>query len=226
MKKRLCVLLLLPLVLLVVSCAQPDSLMDTVYYQHSIDTWAESLKAQEPEIAFYGDSRVADVDWRNAFSDSKVVNLGVGGDKIGNLIRRLPLLDALEIKVCFLSIGGNDCLSSAFSRTTFEYEYAMLLSALQERGIAVYAHTIAGITTAHATYDEKTVRKSNEKITLGNEIINRLAPGYGMHVIDIATLLNNPDGSLEAGYSLDGAHFTQAGNEAWINTLRPIIDSL
>lgn len=223
MKKRWLVLALVSLFLLLSSCSNEP--LEGWYYDHLIAMWAESLKPQEPEIAFYGDSRVALLDWSAEYPLSKVVNLGVGGDRVWNLLKRLPLLEALDIKTCFLAIGINDLTSSHFDKVAFRAEYDTLLSKLGDMDVAVYVQTIVGITTHKSNFSRKQVRDVSKRVLAANEIIWELAETHGMDVIDLAGVMNNEDGSLKGEYSSDGIHYNQAGNDAWVALLRPYVES-
>lgn len=230
MKRIALVLSALILALFLASCSQ-DTVPESTYwlmYSHLSEVWAQSLEHADAEIAFFGDSRVIGADWYSAYPDKKVINLGVGGDKISNLLLRMNQIKVLaekgNLKYCFLAIGGNDCLSSKFNTDSFRSEYDTLLTKLQELGITVYVNTIAGVTSEGTSLSEKDAGKANSKMAQGNEIIRDLAQLHGMILIDMAELMNNTDGTLKAAYaSPDGVHFSADGNAFWYDTLRPYL---
>ncbi|MBR4120331.1 MAG: hypothetical protein IKT95_01100 [Spirochaetales bacterium] len=230
MKRIALALSALILALFLASCSQ-DTVPESTYwlmYSHLSEVWAQSLEHADAEIAFFGDSRVIGADWYSAYPDKKVINLGVGGDKISNLLLRMNQIKVLaekgNLKYCFLAIGGNDCLSSKFNTDTFRSEYDTLLTKLQELGITVYVNTIAGVTSEGTSLSEKDAGKANSKMAQGNEIIRDLAQLHGMILIDMAELMNNTDGTLKAAYaSPDGVHFSADGNAFWYDTLRPYL---
>ena len=230
MKRIALVLSALILALFLASCSQ-DTVPESTYwlmYSHLSEVWAQSLEHADAEIAFFGDSRVIGADWYSAYPDKKVINLGVGGDRISNLLLRMNQIKVLaekgNLNYCFLAIGGNDCLSSKFNTDTFRSEYDTLLTKLQELGITVYVNTIAGVTSEGTSLSEKDAKKANSKMAQGNEIIRDLAQSHGMTLIDMALLMNNPDGTLKAAYaSPDGVHFSADGNAFWYDTLRPYL---
>ena len=230
MKRIALALSALILALFLASCSQ-DTVPESTYwlmYSHLSEVWAQSLEHADAEIAFFGDSRVIGADWYSAYPDKKVINLGVGGDKISNLLLRMNQIKVLaekgNLKYCYLAIGGNDCLSSKFNTDTFRSEYDTLLTKLQELGITVYVNTIAGVTSEGTSLSEKDAKKANSKMAQGNEIIRDLAKSHGMTLIDMAEQMNNPDGTLKAAYaSPDGVHFSAEGNAFWYDTLRPYL---
>lgn len=231
MKKFFLVLALL-LSLILVSCSQDDRISKESYdamYEHLAQMWAQSLAHADAETAFFGDSRVAGADWYSAYPDKKVINLGVGGDKIGNLITRLGQVKTLagsgSLKRCFVAIGGNDCLSSKFNADKFKEEYDSLLAKLSELGITVYVNTIAGVTSEDTSVSANDAKKANSKIDQANAIIRTLAQEYNVVCIEIAALMDNEDGSLKKEYaSSDGVHFSEEGNQIWFDTLRPYVE--
>ena len=201
------------------------SLDTEIYNDHLIAMWAQTLEPYSTDIAFYGDSRVAGANWKEAYPDSDVVNLGIGGDVVEGTIQRLPLLQALDVKYCFLAIGCNNCGKSSFSATTFKNHYDQLLGGLAELGITVYVNTIAGVTTANSSVDAATIEMMNANMVVANAIIKDLAESHGMALIDIAAGMNNPDGTLKADYSVDGIHFSAAGTQFWYDSLRPYVEA-
>lgn len=185
--------------------------------------WAQTLEPYSVDIALYGDSRVAGANWNEAFPEDSVVNLGIGGDIVEGTIQRLPLLEALDIKYCFLAIGGNNCGKNSFKEDDFRNKYDTLIKGLKDLGIEVYANTIAGVTLDNSTLDRKFINRMNSNIGKANQIIKELAEKHQVTLIDIASLMNNNDGTLKKEYSADGIHFTQLGNQLWYDTLLPYV---
>jgi len=224
MKKKRNLLILLIVLLALSSCAIEQTSPSSVFNGHYIEMWAQSLEPYSVDYAFYGDSRVVLADWTAAYPDSDVVNLGIGGDIVEGTIERLPLLEALDVKYCFLAIGVNNCSRNDFSEKSFEASYRELLDGLTDLGITVYVQTIAGVTTAHSTFDSAFVEKMSGNIIIANEVIEELAESRDMTIIDMATKMNNVDHTLKSEYSADGIHFTSAGNELWFDSLRSFIE--
>lgn len=212
-----------------VSCSQ-DKISLEVYnmmYDHIAEAWAQSLAHTDAKIAFFGDSRVIGADWNAAYPDSKVINLGVGGDKVGNLLSRMAQIRTLaengQLECVFLAIGGNDCMSSKYDSSVFRSEYDRLLSELQALGLTVYVNTVAGIADG-VTFNAKTVSMINKRIEEANVIIKELAATHGMEVIDMASAMNDENGKLKKELCTpDGVHFNDSGNNLWFETLRPYV---
>ncbi|MBR2282644.1 MAG: hypothetical protein IJ863_08485 [Spirochaetales bacterium] len=194
-------------------------------YAHLVQMWAYNVQNGDgtAKTAFYGDSRVAGADWYSAYPDYDIVNLGVGGDKVEQTITRLSLLDAYEVKHCFLAIGGNNALSDSFDSACFRTNYDRLLTELESRSITVYVNTVAGLTRAKASESRKIDRKNNNIKTV-NSIIKELAAAHNMTVIDMAGLMNDSEGYLQDQYACsDGVHFSDFGNQCWFDALEPYV---
>lgn len=146
MNKRILLTFLVAILILLSSCAYPET---KFFNDHIIDMWAQTLQPYSVDIAFYGDSRVALANWEEAYPASELVNLGIGGDIVEGTIQRLRLLQALDVKHCFLAIGVNNCSNDNFSEAGFRNSYTLLLDGLEDLGITVYVNTIAGVTTAN-----------------------------------------------------------------------------
>lgn len=227
-KVAIAVLLAILPFLLLVSCRQPDDFISMkiyrMQYKHISDMWAQTLSHADAQVAFFGDSRVAGASWYDAYPDAKVVNLGVGGDKVEELQARLPLLDNLQnLSTVFLAIGGNDCIANTFDLGVFTNQYDSLLCALKQRGLTVYVNTVAGIRKGTAISKAKTIATINSRIHDANAVIVMLAAKYDMTVIDMAQIMDNADFSLKAEYASDGVHFNENGNEVWYEALRTYI---
>lgn len=228
MRKALVAILLIVSLLLLASCKDSGDTVSRIQYDNMYrylsDLWAQSLSHADAQVAFFGDSRVAGANWYDAYPDAKVVNLGVGGDKVKDLITRLPLLDNLQdLSIVFVAIGGNDALSSSFDVETFQMQYDQLLNQLTAKGIRVYVNTITGICKGTAVGDDKQIAKANRKIQQANAVILALAAKHNIPVIDIASIMNNQDASMKSKYASDGVHFNEAGNEVWYEALRTYI---
>lgn len=187
----------------------------------------ESLRHKDAKVVFYGDSRIFLASWYKAFPNTSVVNLGIGGDRISNLMQRLPLFENHKnVETIVLSIGGNDCIvhHNDFDEEDFERQYEELLCELEKIAPNVILNTITGVCLGTASTDQDLVIRVNKNMAKANEIIMDIAKMHGLTVIDIAKLMNNEDGSMKAQYSSDGLHFTDLGNQIWYEELRPYIE--
>jgi len=223
MNRNIILILLLAFLFSLSGCTQDTADM---FNDHVIAMWAQTLEPYAVDIAFFGDSRVALADWEHAYPDSDVVNLGIGGDIVEGTIQRLALLEALDVKYCFLAIGVNNCAQRSYSAALFRRNYDTLLVGLEDLGITVYVNTIAGVTTDNSNIDSITIDRINTNVNGANAIIRELADTHDMELIEMADKMNNPDGSLKAEYSADGVHFSALGNQVWYDSLRTSVEGV
>lgn len=210
-------------VLCLLGCSQ--DIRSPMFNDHVLYMWAQTLEPYSSDIAFFGDSRVAGADWKEAYPTSDVVNLGIGGDIVEGTIQRLILLEALDVKYCFLAIGANNCSRSDFTPAAFRKHYDELLRGMKDLGITVYVNTIAGVTTTNSSIHASIIKRMNDNMASANAIIKELAKTHEMQLIDMATLMNDSVGNLKDEYSADGIHFSQAGNQVWFDTLRTYVEA-
>lgn len=209
------------------SCNKKETVSKESYdqmYDHLVDCWNQSLSGIHFDNVFYGDSRIAGGDFTGAFKGKSVVNLGVGGDKVANLIRRFKLIDTVTPKRIFLAIGGNDALSSSYNSETFRAEYSSLLSLFKAKNYDVYIHNVVGLTIENSKYSKSDIDKNNAKISEVNSIISNLAQEVSYPLIDICSKMNKlGTNEMNPDYSADGVHFNQIGYQVWYNELSPIL---
>ena len=222
MKKLILCSLVFILLFSLFSCApegnriHPDTYFD---YQG----WIDENKEKEGDIVFMGDSRVALFDCTAYFhpENKTVLGLGVGGEVVRGVRKRLDVLEEIKPKSLFIAIGGNDATSGNFSYETFKYDYRMLLERIIELEVPrVYIQTITGLSNQEYLH-------LNKKIALCNTIIEGLVSEYnskypGIFVfLDIASKMNESDGRGREEYIADdGVHFSKEGNDFWAEYLK------
>lgn len=189
-------------------------------YNHFVYCWNQSLQGLHFDNVFYGDSRVIGADFVGAFKDKSVINLGVGGDRVKNLIQRFDLIKTVTPNRVFLAIGGNDALSGEYNKDTFTVEYNTLLSMFKDGGYDVIIHTVVGLTTINSALKASDVEEKNSKISEVNSIIKSCAESYNYTLVDIAPKMNKSGtNEMNPDYSSDGVHFNNVGNQFWYNEI-------
>ena len=209
---------------IITACSDYDALCVTVEKQ-LIYSWAQSMDHSDAEIAFLGDSRVIGADWYSAYPEKKVINLGVSGDKIENLLLRTALFDNLQnLRCCFVAIGVNNCWTMDFDRAAFKARFSELLDVLNDKGITIYLNTVPGITRKNSSF----IRIQEFFVTLNvlqvNAVIKELAEERNLVLIDFAAEIADRNAKLKSEYSFDGCHYNSAGNQLWFDMLRPYIE--
>lgn len=221
MKKLILCSLVFILLFSLFSCA-PEAYFD---YQG----WIDENKEKKGDIVFMGDSRVAGFDCSAYFhpENKTVLGLGVSGEVVRGVRKRLDVLEDIKPKSLFIAIGGNDATSGNFSYETFEDDYRMLLERIIELEVPrVYIQTITGLSNPEYLH-------LNRRIALCNTIIEGLVSEYdskhpGIFVfLDIASEMNESDGRGREEYMADdGVHFSKEGNDFWAEYLETMCSEL
>ena len=222
MKKLILCSLVFILLFSLFSCApEGNKIHPDTYFDYQ--GWIDENKEEEGEFVFMGDSRVAGFDCNAYFhpKDKTVLGLGVGGEVVRGVRKRLDVLEKIRPEFLFIAIGGNDATSGNFSYETFEDDYRMLLERIIELEVLrVYIQTITGLSNPKLLH-------LNRKIALCNTIIEGLVSEYnskhpGICVfLDIASKMNESEGSGIKEYMADdGVHFSEEGNAFWAKYLK------
>lgn len=226
MKKKFLVTTCLLATLVMCGCGEDKSKASyDAMYEHLVYCWKQSLEGVHFDYAFYGDSRVIGGDFAGEFAEKSVVNLGVGGDRIRNLIDRFGLIKTVTPNKVFLAIGGNDVLSGNYKFEKFSNEYTELLQMFKDINVDVVVHNVVGLTTANSNFKASDVEKLNNELAEANKIIKQKAEEFSFEFLDIASLMNKEGtNEMNPDYSADGAHFNQKGYEVWFSALDSYFD--
>ena len=103
-------------------------------------------KPSHTEVVVLGDSLVQfGGDWATLLESKEVVNLGISGDTVDGVSRRLEDVYRLHPKVCFVMVGMNDF--PAGDPADVARRYGRLLDALRENAIVPVAHKVTYVTS-------------------------------------------------------------------------------
>ena len=222
MKKPILCSLVFILLFSLFSCApEGNKIHPDTYFDYQ--GWIDENKEKEGDIVFMGDSRVALFDCTAYFhpENKTVLGLGVGGEVVRGVRKRLDVLEKIRPEFLFIAIGVNDVSYDDFSYETFEYDYRMLLERIIDLEVPrVYIQTITGLSNPEYLH-------LNRRIALCNTIIEGLVSEYnskhsGRFVfLDIAAEMNESDGKGKNIYMADdGVHFSEEGNDFWAEYLK------
>ncbi len=170
----------------------------------------------EVDVAFIGDSLTAGYDVKGHYPEYLVTNRAIGGETTYGLRERLAL-SVLELKpkVCVMLIGGNN------PDTMFEdYEDMLIIFKEQMPDTKI-------VLVSHAPTCGEHWGHRNELFAYNNVKIKLLADKYGCEFVDIySPMLDLETGMMNEKYTVDGAHFTEAGYAVYTEQLKPVIDKL
>lgn len=166
-----------------------------------------------------------------AMGDCKVMNSGVTGDRVTNLLARWKR-DCLNLEpdVLTILIGVNDvwneiCRHYGVHASLFEEVYRILL---RETRAALPACRIIlmGAYVVHGTVTDPEWDTFYSQVKIRREIACRLAEEYGLEYVDLQQAFDAAQQAYPAEHwSWDGVHPTAAGHwviaRAWKNSVKP-----
>ena len=169
----------------------------------------QALGMPEETIVFTGDSLIEQHEWHEVFADHKIVNRGVSGSRIRDLI---GAFDYSKSKAVFCLIGVND-LGQGISLEEFRDNYELLLASVGD-GVRFHAISIPLI------HRYGGLKFDAEVIKQANTIINDIAYSHGFLFIDIfEASTKHKDKFFEA----DGLHLSGQGYKEIANILGPYL---
>lgn len=181
--------------------------------------WTNTLKKLriEADIAFFGNSITAGSDFQAEFPDKKIVNLGYPGDNIKGMLRRVPMLSAVNPKKIFLMAGTNDLVHVSLEEYTSRY--TQLINSIKDSipNAKIYIESV--LPSNHEMGDYA----PNSKVQQANLILKNLSKTYNCIFIDIYHLYVNSKNELYPEYTRDGVHLFPYHYDKWASEIKPYI---
>jgi lysophospholipase L1-like esterase len=176
-----------------------------------------TVGASPRHIVFLGDSITQGGLWQEWFAGAPVLNRGIDGETSADLLGRVDsaVHDPLAV---FLLIGTND-LTSGASLQQITANVRALLAEIERRapGTPVVVQSVMPRTP-----------RFRDDLRLLNRAYRRLVDGAGSDVeyLDLWPALADDSGDLRREYTEDRLHLNGPGYAAWVDVLRPVVDSL
>jgi lysophospholipase L1-like esterase len=172
---------------------------------------SESHAWQPGSLLLLGDDAIERFPYREAFRDSRAINMGINGDKIATLLDRMDLVALADPQTIWLAIGSSDLVWRETKPTAvLAGEYRELLAALQAAAprtqIIVFSVPPAsgGFAGANAR-----IRELNESIREATQVAR-------VRFIDLTPFLSGEDGRLRQDCTTDGRALTLRGYLEWL----------
>lgn len=171
-----------------------------------------------PLVLALGDSITASADWARHVPRAAVVNAGVPGDLVRDLIARLPAvvasLDGRAPDVVAVLAGTND-LGYA------ERDVPEVLADLRLLVEGVRAAFPAARVVLQSVMPR--TRWFAERLGELNRGLETVAADLGVELHDTWPALADARGRLRRGYTRDGLHLSERGEAAWLEALGPVL---
>lgn len=200
----------------------PPQLVDGIPVgQHSTEiAWLNCIEKMrmQADVVFYGNSITRNSDFRQFFPKISIANLGLGGDDLNGLLRRIPMVQAFKPKKVFLMGGINGSKSMPIDTFAVRYEHVVraLRDSLPETGF--FLQSILPVN--HSVYD---CYADNEKIRKMNDEIRLIATLTGSTYIDLYSEYIDDNGELPMIDTDDGIHIKPESYDRWAKAIEAYI---
>lgn len=211
MKRIIC---LLALLLLLAGCAGRNQETEGTSVPTD-STSTESTAAFACDAAFFGDSITCDGNFDELLPEYRVVNLGVYGDTLEQLLARVSQLRAENPARIFLLGGINSLNPDNVERCVSSYE--ALLEAIQTACPRARL-CVQSVLPVGRELDPEGAE--NEAVRAFNRAIQALAEEKGCGWVDLYSLYEK-EGFLDPAQTRDGLHLNFNAYGPWAEALAP-----
>lgn len=185
----------------------------------------ESLPVQQGAIVMFGNSITEHGMWNEFFPDKKILNRGIGGDKVYGMIDRMPYVADTKPSKLFVMAGINDLIFTPVSIDQFEKEYRELIQIVKDHSpeTKIYIQSILPVNDEVKGGNSNFFKEKNDKIKEFNKRVKNIAKDFKLPYIDINKKMLK-DGKLNFDYTFDGIHLNEKGYAVWIKLLKKYMD--
>lgn len=210
------IVILLGLLLLFSGCAKPGA-SAPVTEEASTSVTGSQEQAFSCDALFFGDSITADSNFKDFFPDLSIVNLGVYGDTLEDLLRRVPAVKAERPARIFLMGGINSLRPDNVPECLEEYEALLnaLLAACPDAELIVQSVLPVG-------REIGTAPSVNEAVRRFNAGIKALAEERGLSWVDLYSVYER-NGELNPALTRDGVHLNFNAYGPWAESIAGLI---
>lgn len=187
----------------------------------SVQAWSKSIEKLnlQCDVCFFGHSQIYGADFKKAFPNKSIVELGYPGDNLEGMLRRVDQIRSVHPEQIFIMAGTN---SLHYKKRLFEQLYSDLIIKVKEQNpnASLYLFTILpqcnglmGDTTLNALIRER------------NTFINSIAKSdICVGIVDIYSLYSNENGCLMKEVTDDGLHLLPNGYSLCYQSISSIIN--
>ena len=182
------------------------------------DRTGESKPVFACDAAFFGDSITADSNFDTFFEDRTIVNLGVYGDTINDLRRRVQTLRETNPARIFLLVGINCLREDNLPQCVEDYSALIgdIRSACPEAALHIQSVLPIGAEVEAPGWC------TNETVRAFNAELEKLARSRGLPYIDLYSLYEK-DGVLDPAKTRDGLHLNFNCYGPWAEAVHPYL---
>lgn len=169
------------------------------------------------DAVFFGDSITADGNFDELFPTLRIVNLGVYGDTLEDLLSRVSEVQKADPETIFL-LGGINCLRPDNGELCLE-QYENLLDALQN-ACPQAEICVQSVLPVAASIDRD--GRENDAVRSFNNALSTLAKKKGCQFADLYAAYET-NGALNPALTRDGLHLNFNAYGPWAETVRQFL---
>ena len=192
----------------------------------TISSWNSCLNKLniDADIVFFGDSITARYDFQSAFPDKMIVNLGLNGDSILDMMNRVYMIGTVKPEKIFLMAGVNS-LKNQKMIEKYYYQYISLVNDIREAvpSARLFVISVLPVSASHDNALFCNIRGLNNSFIVSfNEMIRQYADENNLTYINLYPYYELK-GALDPEYSVDGVHITNESYRFWIDAIKEYI---
>ena len=191
---------------------EQDALEVSDYYKHRVSIF-RSLPETKGQIVMLGNSLNNNALWTELFPTGHIVNRGISGDVVAGVEQRLEEIVADKPAKIFLITATNDFINDPEIQAVDvweKYEHLIKMIRFKMPVTRLYVQSTLPLNPKTKFYEG-----FNERAAELNKLLAGAADRYGYIYLDIASLLSDENGDLEATYTTDGIHLSATGYFVW-----------
>ena len=192
------------------------------YHINKVNGFIEENKTLENiDVCFIGDSLTDGYDVKSFYSNLNVINRGIGGDRVKDVITRLDnSVYQARPKVVVILIGGNDVLAGHDENYIIDSIVRIILKIKNNlNNIKIVVQSFYPLSQDYA--------KHNETMKRLNKVVEEVCTIFNVVFADIyESLLDQSTNELNLDFTPDNVHLNIHGYNVVTSILNPIIDEL
>lgn len=180
----------------------------------------ELLPISSTDIVFIGNSITNGGEWSELFSNDKVRNRGISGDKSAGIPERIDYILAGEPQKIFLMIGINDIATDVpIDTIAANIEQTIQIVQNKSKSIRLFLQSVLPV---NPDFDMFHKHMKPDKIKELNNRIIQLAEDYGVTYIDLYShFVETGTDKMNPAYTNDGLHLMGKGYLHWRDLVLP-----
>lgn len=181
--------------------------------------WTNSIEKQHKQydVAFFGNSLTYNSDFQRYYPDLAIINLGVSGNTLKDMRRRISTLVAANPKKVFIMAGANDLLIESIDE--YEEDYMNVINNIKKflpmTRIYVQSMLPMNASAGYKQVPSNTIIEANRRIRILSEKMN-------VTYVDIFSSYAIAD-TLKSDVSDDGLHLIPDSYCIWGDVIKKFI---